>query len=163
MELGGTKSLAAFGRQPEDIKTPLLVDTGHPETTLEAIGDYLDSGHVTALGVASFGPVELRLDHERFGYITRTPKREWALTDIVGFFKARLGVPVRFDTDVNAAALAEWKWGAAMGLRQSVYITVGTGIGGGLVIDGRPLHGTPHPEMGHTIVRPHSDDAFPGL
>ena len=92
VELGGTKSLAAFGRQPEDIKTPLLVDTGHPETTLEAIGDYLDSGHVTALGVASFGPVELRLDHERFGYITRTPKREWALTDIVGFFKARLGV-----------------------------------------------------------------------
>ena len=163
VELGGTKSLAAFGRQPDDIKTPLLVDTGHPETTLEAIGDYLDSGHVTALGVASFGPVELRLDHERFGYITRTPKREWALTDIVGFFKARLGVPVRFDTDVNAAALAEWKWGAAMGLRQSVYITVGTGIGGGLVIDGRPLHGTPHPEMGHTIVRPHSDDAFPGL
>ncbi|MFV1961447.1 MAG: ROK family protein [Acidimicrobiia bacterium] len=162
VELGGTKTLAAFGRELDDIKTPLLVDTGDPETTLEAIGDYLDSGHVTALGVASFGPVELRPGHERFGHITRTPKRAWASTDIVGFFETRLGVPIRFDTDVNAAALGEWKWGAARGLRHSVYVTVGTGIGGGLVIDGHPLHGTSHPEMGHTIVMPHPDDPYAG-
>jgi fructokinase len=162
VELGGTKALAAFGQKLDDIKTPLLVDTGDPETTLEAICDYLDSGHVTTVGVASFGPVELRPGHERFGHITRTPKRAWASTDVVGFFEARLGVPVGFDTDVNAAALGEWKWGAAMGLRHSVYVTVGTGIGGGLVIDGRPLHGTSHPEMGHTIVMPHPDDPYAG-
>lgn len=162
VELGGTKTLAAFGSELDDIKTPHLIETGHPETTLEAIADYLDSGHVTALGVASFGPVELRSGHPRFGRITRTPKQEWAWTDIVGFFKARLGVPVGFDTDVNAAALGEWKWGATRGLRQSVYVTVGTGIGGGLVIDGDPLHGAPHPEMGHTIVRSHPDDSYAG-
>lgn len=162
VELGGTKSLAAFGQVLDDVENPFRIHTGDPESTLEAIGDYLDSGHVTALGVASFGPVELRPGHERFGHITRTPKRAWALTDIVGFFKARLGVPIRFDTDVNAAALGEGKWGATAGLRQSVYVTVGTGIGGGLVIDGHPLHGTSHPEMGHTIVRPHPDDTYAG-
>ena len=117
VELGGTKSLAAFGQVLDDVENPFRIHTGDPEPTLEAIGDYLDSGHVKALGVASFGPVELGSGHERFGHITGTPKRAWASTDIVGFFKARLRVPIRFDTDVNAAALGEGKWGATIGLR----------------------------------------------
>ena len=141
---------------------PRRLDTDHPETTLEAVCDYLDSADVAAVGIASFGPVELRRNHERYGYITNTPKPGWSATNVVGFVSERLAVPIGFDTDVNGAALGEWRWGATAGLKTSVYLTVGTGIGGGVIVDGIPLHGAAHPEMGHTVVMAHPDDAYSG-
>jgi fructokinase len=116
------------------------------------------------VGIASFGPVDLRPDSPTFGHITSTPKPGWANVDIVGALRQSLGIPVGFDTDVNAAALAEWHWGAARGLDTFVYLTVGTGIGGGGLAGGRPMHGLVHPEMGHIRI-PHdlSADPFAGI
>jgi fructokinase len=119
---------------------------------------------LSALGIASFGPLDPRRNSPSFGYITSTPKPGWAHTDVAGTLQRALGLPVAFDTDVNAAALAEQRWGAARGLGTFLYLTVGTGIGGGAVVNGRLLHGFLHPEMGH-IRLPHDleADPFPGL
>ena len=162
VELGGTKTLVGFGTSIHEMTGPRQLDTVDPETTLDAVCDYLVSADVAAVGIASFGPVELRRDHERYGYITNTPKPGWSATNVVGFVSERLAVPVGFDTDVNGAALGEWRWGATVGLKTSVYLTVGTGIGGGVIVDGRPLHGATHPEMGHAVVLVHSDDEYSG-
>lgn len=163
VEIGGTKTLAAVGSTLDDINNPWRIDTGDPESTLDAVCEYLGSAGVSAVGIASFGPVELRRDHRQYGNITNTPKPGWSFTDVVGFVSQRLAVPVGFDTDVNGSALGEGRWGAAMGLSQFVYITVGTGIGGGAVVDGAALHGLVHPEMGHLAIRRLDEDDFPGL
>jgi len=117
-----------------------------------------------ALGIASFGPLDPRPHSASFGFITSTPKPGWAHTDLVGTLSHALRLPVAFDTDVNAAALAEQRWGAAQGLDTFLYVTVGTGIGGGAMVNGRLLHGLLHPEMGHIRI-PHDwqEDPFPGL
>jgi len=117
-----------------------------------------------ALGIASFGPLDPRPNSASFGFITSTPKPGWAHTDLAGTLSRALGLPVAFDTDVNAAALAEQRWGAAQGLDTFLYVTVGTGIGGGAMVNGRLLHGLLHPEMGHIRI-PHDwrADPFPGL
>src|SRR5215470_16814945 len=117
-----------------------------------------------ALGIASFGPLDPRPDSASFGFITSTPKPGWAHTDLAGTLSRALRLPVAFDTDVNAAALAEQCWGVAQGLDTFLYITVGTGIGGGAIVHGRLLHGLLHPEMGHIRI-PHDwrTDPFPGL
>ena len=118
---------------------------------------------VAAVGIASFGPVDLDPRSPTFGFITTTPKPHWAHIDVARPFRDALGVPVAFDTDVNGAALAEHRWGAASGIDPFVYVTVGTGIGGGGVVNGRRLHGLVHPEMGHLRL-PHdrATDPFPG-
>jgi fructokinase len=118
---------------------------------------------IRSLGIASFGPLELRPSHPEFGHITRTPKPGWSGTDLVSPFTGELGVPVAIDTDVNGAALAEVRWGAARGLRNAVYLTVGTGVGGGAVIDGRPIAGLVHPEMGHVSISRLPGDDFEGV
>ena len=118
---------------------------------------------VEALGIASFGPVELRPEHPAYGSITLTPKAGWSGTDVLGPFRAAFGVPIGFDTDVNAAALAEGRWGAAAGLRSFVYLTLGTGIGGAAVLDGEVVHGLVHPEMGHVPVPRRPGDTFAGV
>lgn len=115
---------------------------------------------MAAIGIASFGPVDLDPRSPTFGFITTTPKPGWAHTDVAGPFRAALGVPVVFDTDVNGAALGEHRWGAARGVDPCVYLTVGTGIGGGGVVNGRLLHGLLHPEMGHVRI-PHDRAADP--
>ncbi len=117
-----------------------------------------------AIGIGSFGPVDLQPGSPRYGFITSTPKPGWADTDVAGAIQRALGVPVGFDTDVNAAALGEWRYGAAQGLDTVLYLTVGTGIGGGGLVGGRPMHGLVHPEMGHVRV-PHdaARDPFPGV
>jgi len=117
-----------------------------------------------ALGIASFGPLDPRPGSASFGWITSTPKPGWAHTDLAGTLSRALRLPVAFDTDVNAAALAEQRWGAAQGLDTLLYVTVGTGIGGGAIVHGRLLHGLLHPEMGHIRI-PHDwqEDPFPGL
>jgi len=118
---------------------------------------------LAGIGVASFGPVDPEPRSPTYGHITTTPKPGWAHTDVVGCFRTALGVPVGFDTDVNAAALGEHRWGAARGLNTFIYLTVGTGIGGGGMADGRLLHGLIHPEMGHIRI-PHdrATDPYPG-
>jgi fructokinase len=162
VELGGTKTLVGSGTSIEDLTENLRLDTASPELTLAEICEHLESAGVGAVGVASFGPIELRREHERYGYITTTPKPGWSSTNVAGFVAERLSVPVGFDTDVNGAGLGEWKWGASAGLRTSVYLTVGTGIGGGVIVDGTPLRGLSHPEIGHGIVAPLAGDTYPG-
>ena len=136
-----------------------------PETTLGQVLEFFGGqrarlGAFAAAGVASFGPVDLDPASPGYGYITSTPKPGWAHTDIVGPIRKALGVPVAFDTDVNAAALAEGRWGSAQGLDTFIYVTVGTGIGGGGLVNGHLMHGLVHPEMGHVRI-PHDSAADP--
>jgi fructokinase len=167
VEAGGTKLVCAIGTGPDDIRAEThLANTGPAETLPRAVAFFTEHARrwpLAALGVATFGPVDLRLGSATFGFITTTPKQGWANVDVAGPFRRALGLPVGFDTDVNGAALAEHRWGAAQGLDTFVYLTVGTGIGGGALVNGRLLHGLVHPEMGHIPLPrdPHAD-AFAG-
>jgi fructokinase len=137
--------------------------TTSPGQTLgRAIDFFHAQGPLTGLGIASFGPLDLDPASPTAGFITDTPKPGWSGVDVVGTFRRALGVPVTLDTDVNGAALAEWRWGAGAGCDPVVYVTVGTGIGGGAIVGGRPLHGPAHPEMGHMRVPRDPADAFAG-
>ncbi|HSC49133.1 MAG TPA: ROK family protein [Gaiellaceae bacterium] len=160
IEAGGSKWECAVGTGPDDLRAVSTIATTTPGETIGAAADFFErEGPVDALGIGSFGPVDLAR-----GVITTTPKPGWAHTDVAGALGRRLGAPVAFDTDVNAAALGEHRWGAAQGLDTFVYVTVGTGIGGGVLVGGRPLHGLQHPEMGHLRI-PHDrdEDPFPGV
>lgn len=160
IEAGGTKVVCAVGRDGRIAAETRIATTTPPETLAAALAFFQTHGPVAALGVASFGPIDLDRRSPTCGFITRTPKPGWAHTDVVGPLKRALGVPVAFDTDVNAAALAEQRWGAARDAASVVYITVGTGIGGGAVVNGHPVHGLVHPEMGHARI-PHDRTADP--
>jgi fructokinase len=168
VEAGGTKFVCAVGAGPDDVRAEGRVPTTTPAETLERVvaffAEQAARAPLAAVGVASFGPVDLDPRSPTFGFITTTPKPGWRGVDLVGPLRAAVGVPVAFDTDVNAAALAEQCWGAARGLATVVYVTVGTGIGGGVVVDGRALHGLVHPEIGHVRV-PHdrARDPFAGV
>ncbi|MBA4008598.1 MAG: fructokinase [Erythrobacter sp.] len=169
IEAGGTKFVLAVGATPDTITARHTIATRDPATTLAEAAAWLAAhGPLTGLGIGSFGPVELDRASPQWGFITTTPKPGWAGTDVARHLSAALGgVPVGFDTDVNAAALAEHRARAKnAGGDDSgslAYITIGTGIGGGLVLDGRPVHGIAHPEFGHIYPRRHPDDrAFPG-
>lgn len=169
IEAGGSKFVCVVGSGPGDVRAELRVPTTTPAETLARVREFFAAqqaalGPIEALGIGAFGPVDLRPGSPTYGRITSTPKAGWADTDVAGAFGRSLGVPVGFDTDVNAAALGEWRWGAAQGLTHVLYVTVGTGIGGGMLVDGVPLHGLVHPEMGHVRV-PHDTtaDPFPGL
>lgn len=164
IEAGGTKFVCAVGTGPDDVWERVRIDTAEPRDTLEAaIGFFAAGPPLDAIGIAAFGPLELRAGHPDYGHITTTPKPGWAGTDLVGPVRAALEVPVAIDTDVNAAGLGEWRWGAGQGLSNLVYLTVGTGIGGGAIVDGRPVTGLVHPEMGHVSVERLEGDAFPGV
>ncbi len=168
IEAGGTKFVCVAGVGPDDIRLTRRIAVTDPASTIgaclavfrQAAAEGLE---VEALGIASFGPVELRPEHPAYGCITTTPKPGWSGTDIVGPFRDAFGVPIGFDTDVNGAALAEGRWGAAVGLRSFVYLTLGTGIGGAAVLDGAVVHGLVHPEMGHVPVPRRSGDTFAGV
>jgi len=164
IEAGGTKFVLAAGNSPDAITARHTIPTRDPATTLaEAAEWFAAQGQITALGIGSFGPVELDRASPKWGYITNTPKPGWADCDVAGYFARALGVPVGFDTDVNAAAIAEHRV-AGGGNGSLAYLTLGTGIGGGLVLDGRPVHGIAHPEMGHIYPRRHPADAgFAGI
>jgi len=154
IEAGGTKFVCAAGSGPEDLEIAEFPTTT-PSATIRRVIDFFQAGQpVTAIGIASFGPIDPNPESPTFGYITSTPKPGWTNFDFAGTVQRALGTPVAFDTDVNAAALAESRWGAARGVRNFMYVTVGTGIGGGALIDGRLLHGRLHPEMGHIRI-PH--------
>jgi fructokinase len=169
VEAGGTKFVCAIGDDRGQILAQQRFPTADPISTLAAAQAFLeqgvrDFGALAAIGVASFGPVELDKRSARYGFIGLTPKAGWSSTDIAGAFARQFACPIGFDTDVNAAALAEHRWGAARNVENLVYLTIGTGIGGGLIIAGAPLHGLMHPEIGHIYPRRHPLDAdFAGV
>jgi len=165
IEAGGSKWECAIGTGPDDLRAAATVPTTTPAETIgRAVSFFEREGPVDAIGIGSFGPLDGDPASPTWGYITTTPKPGWAQTDLAREIKRRLDVPVAFDTDVNAAALGEHRWGAARGLDTSCYITVGTGIGGGGMVGGKLLHGLLHPEFGHMRI-PHDRDAdpFPGV
>jgi fructokinase len=163
IEAGGTKWVCAVGNGPSDMSGTTFPTTEPDETIARAVDFFAANGGLAAVGVGSFGPIERRRSSQSFGFITTTPKPGWAQTDLAGRLEESLDVPVAFDTDVNAAALGEQRWGAAVGLDSFCYVTVGTGIGGGVVVNGRLVHGLLHPELGHMRI-PHDrvEDPFPG-
>ncbi len=161
IEAGGAKWVCAVGTGPSDMRGISTFPTTAPDETIaRALAFFVENGSVDAVGIGSFGPIDLRRSSGSFGFITTTPKPGWAQTDVAGRLQASLDVPVAFDTDVNAAALGEHRWGAAVGLSSFCYVTVGTGIGGGVVVNGRLVHGLLHPELGHMRI-PHDLIADP--
>jgi fructokinase len=169
IEAGGTKFVCAIGDDSGQILAQQRFPTTDPSSTLAAAQAFLqqgvrDFGALAAIGVASFGPVELDKNSARYGFIGLTPKAGWSGIDIAGAFARQFSCPIGFDNDVNAAGLAEHRWGAARDVKTLVYLTIGTGIGGGLIIAGAPLHGLMHPEIGHIYPRRHSlDGSFAGI
>ena len=163
IEAGGTKFVLAIGSASGQIVARHSLPTRHPDETLAAVADWFEGqGGVCALGIASFGPVDLNPTSPLWGHITQTPKPGWSQCDLVGFFARRWAIPIGFDTDVNAAALAEAAAGDAAATL--AYVTIGTGIGGGLVLAGQAVHGVAHPEMGHIYPRrPDVDRRFAGV
>jgi fructokinase len=167
IEAGGTKFVCAIGTGPDNIVSKTQTPTTTPEETLrKAISFFKNAMQkmpLAAIGIASFGPLDINQQSPTYGYITNTPKSDWANTNLAKNIHDALGIPVALDTDVNGADLGEQYWGAAKGLDTFIYITVGTGIGGGGIINGKMLHGLVHPEMGHILV-PHDlqKDPFPG-
>jgi fructokinase len=163
IEAGGSKFKCATGTGPEDAEITEVPTTTPQETIARVVEFFASREPVQAVGIASFGPIDPNPQSPTFGYITSTPKFGWRNFDFAGAVQGALGIPVAFDTDVNAAALAESRWGAARGSRSFLYVTVGTGLGAGAFIDGRLLHGRLHPEMGHIRI-PHdrARDPFAG-
>jgi fructokinase len=164
IETGGSKWMCAVGTGPDDLPSTESFPTTTPEETIgRAIAFFEAAGPVDAIGIGSFGPVDLDPASPTWGYITSTPKPGWVNTNVARAIGERLSVPVGFDTDVNAAALGEHRWGAAQDVDTFCYITVGTGIGGGVMAGGKLVHGLIHPEFGHLRI-PHDLDAdpFPG-
>jgi fructokinase len=167
VELGGTKCVCILGTGPEDIRAQERVPTLDPAHTLADIESVLKGwiakhGAVVGLGLASFGPLDLGRSSATYGSITATPKPGWSNTSVAPHFAARFGVPVAIDTDVNGAALAEGRWGAARGLDNFAYVTVGTGVGAGLIVNGETIYGCGHAEMGHLRIVRKAGDTWPG-
>jgi fructokinase len=166
VELGGTKCVAILARGPDDVIARETVPTTRPGETLTRIADLLarwQSGHAyEALGIASFGPVDLDDRSATHGYITSTPKPGWSSTDVLGPLGRAAAVPATFDTDVNGAALAEMRWGSGRGFDDFAYVTVGTGVGVGLIVNGLPTRGFAHCELGHIRVPRLPGDDFGG-
>ena len=158
LEAGGTKMVCAIGDEQGNILERISIPTLEPEKTMPAIIDFFKNKNISALGIGCFGPVDLDRKSATYGYITTTPKLPWKNYDIVGVCEKELGVPVGFDTDVNASALGEATWGCTKDLSNSIYITVGTGIGVGVIIDRKPYHGMLHPEGGHIFLARHPQD-----
>ena len=169
IEAGGTKWICMIATSPEDIRATTRLPTTQPAETIGEAIEFIhrqnqQQGKLKGVGIGSFGPLDLDIDSPTYGYLTTTPKPGWANTDLVGPIQEALELPLGFDTDVNAAALGEARWGAAQGLSDFVYLTIGTGIGGGGMVNSGLMHGLVHPEMGHMRI-PHDweADPFPGV
>lgn len=161
VETGGTWCVCALGRGPDRIEREEQFRTGDPAATIERIIEFFrPEPRPKAIGIGSFGPVDLDPRSPTWGHVTTTPKEGWRHVAVAPVVRDRLGVPVAFDHDVAAAAVGEHRWGAGVGARGLCYVTIGTGIGAGLLIDGRPWHGLVHPEVGHIRV-PHDRDRDP--
>lgn len=165
VEAGGTKFVLGVATDKDNIEATTRIDTTTPGQTMATVVDWFrEQGQLSAIGVASFGPLELDKSSPDWGRITKTTKPHWSGADIAGRLQSALGCAVAIDTDVNGAALAEYHWGAGQGQRSMLYFTIGTGIGGGAIVDGNILQGLSHPEMGHIRLPRHPDDLdFAGI
>ncbi len=168
IEGGGTKFVCAYGSGPADLQGRTVIRTQKPEDTMPEILDYIRSVQtktkISAIGVSVFGPLDLDKQSLTYGHIMPTAKVEWSDFDMVGTLRKHFNLPIGFDTDVNGAAIGEYRWGAAQGLSDFLYLTIGTGIGGGAIVNGKLLHGAQHPEMGHIMIpQDRAQDAFEGV
>ena len=161
LEAGGTKMVCAIGDENGNVFERASYPTRMPRETVADIVSFFKDKEIEALGISSFGPLNLDPNSPDYGSITTTPKPGWANCPLRRMLFDALKVPIGIDTDVNGAALAEARLGAGKGLDSLVYYTIGTGIGGGAVVEGRLLHGLVHPEMGHMLLRPTKDDPAP--
>lgn len=167
IEAGGTKFICAISSNPPVLAKEISIETTSPAETLEKVCDffspYVSTGELASLGVVAFGPVDTDKTSPTYGYITDTPKPNWGNTPVLGFLQERLGVPLAFHHDVSGSAIGEYKWGASKGHDPSLYLTIGTGIGGGYLVNGHPLTGISVLEMGHIRI-PHDKvrDPFAG-
>lgn len=154
IEGGGTKFVCAIGNENGELLETTRFPTTTPDETIGRAIEFFKphAGELASVGIGSFGPVDLNPDSSTFGHITTTPKPGWSNADVAGPIRAALGVPVGFELDVNVAAIGEHRWGAAQGLDTFIYLTIGTGIGGGVMVEGKLLHGAMHPEMGHILL-----------
>lgn len=162
LEAGGTKMVLAIGNEKGEILNRRSIPTLTPEETVPLMLAYFREQNIDCLGIGTFGPVDLDRQSETYGYITSTPKLSWRQFDLLGAFR-ELGVPVGLDTDVNASAIGEATYGITKGLDSSIYMTVGTGIGVGIILDGKAVHGMQHPEAGHMMMRKHPEEIFEGV
>ncbi|MBO5569034.1 MAG: ROK family protein [Clostridia bacterium] len=161
LEAGGTKMVMGILDENGSILERVSIPTQEPDITVPAMIAFFSGKTIHALGIGCFGPLDLNPGSPQFGSITATPKIAWRHIPIRTLFMDALHIPVAIDTDVNAAALAESRLGAAKGLNSCLYVTIGTGIGGGVIIGGKPVHGLVHPEVGHQLVTPHPQDPCP--
>ena len=158
IEAGGTKFVCVIASGPDNILVEERFATDSPDETISKVIDFFEKSSIElkikikSLGIGSFGPIDLDISSPKYGFITTTPKPGWQNVDIVGPLKDKLQIPIAFDTDVNAAAIGEGDWGAGIGVDNYLYFTIGTGIGGGAIINGLPIHGLIHPEMGHILL-----------
>lgn len=168
IEAGGTKFVCMIGSGPDDIKAEVQFPTTTPTQTINRVIEFFKNkqkhlGELSAIGIGSFGPVSINKQSPSYGYITTPPKTHWANTNILGSIKSEFNIPVFIDTDVNCAALGEYYWGSAQGINTFVYLTIGTGVGGGVIVNGKILHGLLHTEMGHMrITHDYLEDPFHG-
>ena len=162
LEAGGTKMVCAVGDENGKLGKKVSFPTKTPEETMPVLLDFFEEHKVEAIGIGCFGPIDLNKSSATYGYITSTPKLAWANYNIVGAFEKKLGVPIGFDTDVNGAVLGEVCFGAAKGCDSAVYITIGTGVGVGVYVNGGLLHGLLHPEAGHVLVARAAGDSYAG-
>lgn len=154
--------VCAIGNEAGEIFEQVSIPTQTPDITMPKLIDYFKERNIEALGIGCFGPIGLDRESPEYGHITTTPKLAWRNYDIVGDFRNEIGCPVGFDTDVNGSALGEVTFGQAKGKHCVIYLTIGTGVGGGIYIDGKLLHGMLHPEAGHVLIRKRSDDNYEG-
>lgn len=163
LEAGGTKMVCAIGDESGNIIEKIWIPTTTPEETIAKLNSFFLDYDLEALGIGAFGPVDLNRESKTYGHILDTPKLAWRQYDLLAAMKGALQIPIGIDTDVNAACLGEMTFGAAKGLLGVVYLTIGTGIGAGISVDGKLLHGMLHPEAGHIMLKKHPMDTFAGI
>jgi fructokinase len=162
IEAGGTKFVCAVVDEEMTIVDQMTVPTEDPEVTMAKCIEFFIAHPVKSIGIGAFGPIEINPEKENYGQILNTPKLKWRGFNLYKALKEAIDVPIKIDTDVNAAALGEYKEGYGVGKRSVLYITIGTGVGAGFVIEGKTLFGLTHPEMGHLLVRQLEEDVFEG-
>ncbi len=164
IEAGGTKFVCAVGDEKFNIVDKISIPTTYPEETLQKIFNFFDTyTNLNAMGIGSFGPIDTNKNSKKYGYITSTPKPNWRNFNFLGEMKKHYSIPIGWTTDVNAACLGEYEVGIALDNTSCIYLTVGTGIGGGAILNGRIIEGFGHTEMGHIIIRNHPEDDFEGV
>lgn len=162
LEAGGTKMVCAVGLEDGTILEQISIPTKKPEETIPLIVDYFKDKDIVSLGIGTFGPVDVNKTSKTYGSILNTPKLDWQNYDLIGNLKKDLQIPMEVDTDVNGSCLGELTFGCAKGLESVLYITIGTGVGVGIAINGKLVHGMLHPEAGHVILNKHPEDTYEG-